>query len=188
MTFAIMPEGHLPGGRRRTLSPDIMAGYETEFDFANNKFNLYSRDHCPGKVVYWTTSPYAVVPMRMPDNLHIDLDVMLDGKPFRAVLDTGSSRSVVRMEAAQSAFGIKDDDPGLKPLNDSKRFYSYPFKTLSLEGLTINNPALLVAPRSTVRMSDSDPEIILGMGVLRQLHLFIAYGEQKLYITPATSH
>jgi hypothetical protein len=28
-------------------------------------------------------------------------------------------------------------------------------------------------------------DVILGMGILRQLHLYIAYKEEKLYITPA---
>jgi ABC-type iron transport system FetAB ATPase subunit len=30
-------------------------------------------------------------------------------------------------------------------------------------------------------------EIIIGINVLRQLHIYIAYGEKKLYITPAGS-
>jgi hypothetical protein len=30
--------------------------------------------------------------------------------------------------------------------------------------------------------------LILGVGILRQLHLYIAYKEQKLYITPALAN
>jgi hypothetical protein len=30
--------------------------------------------------------------------------------------------------------------------------------------------------------------IVLGMNVLRRLHMYIAYGERTLYVTPATAH
>jgi hypothetical protein len=29
------------------------------------------------------------------------------------------------------------------------------------------------------------PQVIIGMNVLRKLHIYIAYKEQKLYVTPA---
>jgi hypothetical protein len=32
------------------------------------------------------------------------------------------------------------------------------------------------------------PKMILGMGVLRQLHLFIAYKERNIYVTAASAH
>jgi hypothetical protein len=40
----------------------------------------------------------------------------------------------------------------------------------------------------TARFGHSDPTIILGMGILRQLHLYIAYREKNLYVTPASAH
>ena len=35
-------------------------------------------------------------------------------------------------------------------------------------------------------MSRSDADIIVGMNVIRRLHLYIAYSEKNLYVTPAT--
>ncbi len=40
----------------------MMWNYDVDFDFAVGKFNLFSKDHCDGQVVYWTRSPVAVVP------------------------------------------------------------------------------------------------------------------------------
>jgi hypothetical protein len=37
-------------------------------------------------------------------------------------------------------------------------------------------------------MNRSDSDIIVGMNVIRRLHLYIAYGEKTLYVTPATAH
>jgi hypothetical protein len=30
--------------------------------------------------------------------------------------------------------------------------------------------------------------MLLGMNVLRNLHVYVAYKERKLYVTPATAH
>jgi hypothetical protein len=92
------------------------------------------------------------------------------------------------MSRAES-LGIKADDPLLKlkrssSLNGRHKEYSYPFKTLELDGLTVNNPHIGVESDATMGRLGSD--IILGIGILRQLHLYIAYKEQKLYITPAS--
>jgi hypothetical protein len=37
-------------------------------------------------------------------------------------------------------------------------------------------------------MGNANETIVLGMNVLRRLHIYIAYGEEKLYVTPATAH
>ena len=35
--------------------------------------------------------------------------------------------------------------------------------------------------------SDRD-DILMGIGIMRQLHLYIAYKEKKMYITPALAN
>ncbi|HEX4637055.1 MAG TPA: pepsin/retropepsin-like aspartic protease family protein, partial [Rhizomicrobium sp.] len=83
MTFA---ENELFSG---ILAADYMGEYDIELDFAGGKMNYFSPDHCQGKVVYWPASAIAVVPMRFK-NFHLTLPVMLDGKPIRAMIDTGA--------------------------------------------------------------------------------------------------
>jgi hypothetical protein len=31
----------------------------------------------------------------------------------------------------------------------------------------------------------NEPELFVGMSILRKLHLYVAYGEKKLYVTAA---
>ena len=33
----------------------------------------------------------------------------------------------------------------------------------------------------------AQPEVVIGMELLRKLHLYMAFGEKKLYITPASA-
>jgi predicted aspartyl protease len=171
-----------------TIAPDILTQYDADFDFANAKFNLFSRNHCPGKVVYWTTEPYAGIDITVETFGHIMLSVVLDGHKERALIDTGSSRSAISLETAKSDFHLSDAD--LRPLgSDSTGAKVHPFKTLTLQNVTVTDPDIVLLPDSYAHLgSFGAPTILLGMGVLRQLHLYIAYGEHKIYVTPASAH
>ncbi|HVV64152.1 MAG TPA: hypothetical protein VHC42_01690 [Rhizomicrobium sp.] len=78
------------------------------------------------------------------------------------------------------------------------------FKSLALEGVTIANPAVEIvvdlgkakvpdpsfAPQIGSRLPETEHrpgfgDMVLGMDILRRLHIYIAYGERKLYVTPA---
>ncbi len=129
--------------------------------------------------------------MNIDHSLHIDMPVELDGHRIKAALDTGSSRSLFSWEAARRIFDIDENSPGVKPLGDHGRFH-YAFKTLTMKGdgegvtVTVQNPDIELVPDKVSGMAYSDPTIILGMGILRQLHFYIAYKEKELYVTPAS--
>jgi predicted aspartyl protease len=192
MPFAVMPDGWMPSGIDGTLAPDILSAYDAEFDFANNKFYLASQDHCRGQVVYWTQTGYTAIPMFIGNGGHISFNVGLDGKTILASLDTGSTRSLMSLEAARDEFGIDEKNPDLKALpgeSGKSHGYHYPFKKLSLVGIAVSNPDLVLVPDGESKMmGPGGPRIILGMGILRQLHLYIAYGEATMYVTGATAH
>jgi len=78
--------------------------------------------------------------------------------------------------------------------------YRHRFASLSFGGVTVANPMIDVirdlaermGPRTVTgtRVPDVQeelPDLLIGMDILRHLHLYIAYGEQKLYITPASA-
>jgi len=171
-----------------TLAPEILAAYDVDLDFAHGKLNLISPDHCPGQVVYWTQTPAAVVPIEIRDATHIRIPVMIDGKQINALLDTGALTSLITMRAASRHLDIDEKNPGLKlrgniPVNGmTGPVFNYPFQTLGFGGVTVNHPHVeMVADKV---WSDRD-DLLLGIGILRQLHLYIAYKEKKMYITPA---
>jgi hypothetical protein len=61
--------------------------------------------------------------------------------------------------------------------------YKYPFQTLTFQDVAVKYPEIEIGKEGK-RMPD-EPQLIVGMGILRQLHLYIAYAEKKLYVTPA---
>lgn len=178
------------------LAADYMGEYDTELDFTGGKMNYFSQDHCPGKVVYWPSAAIAVVPMHFM-NRHLILNVTLDGHTFRAIVDTGAPGTTLFASEAQRVFGLNGAD--------ADKSFEHTFEKLSFEGLEVGSPHITIIPDKTgskdpnngyvtgslVRRVDdhdsSDPVMLIGMNILSKLHLYIAFGENKIYITPAAA-
>jgi len=188
------------------LGPNILHAYDLDLDFGNNKLNLMSQDHCEGKVIYWSASAVAMVPMRVAKSWHIVVPVTLDGHQYNAMLDTGAFNTTLNFTIAESDFGLKPGSPDMKPVanlgdRDSNQIYSHIFKSLAFEGISISNPNVTIIadlmkgpiskpPPIGTRLPENDeaqglPDMLVGMDVLRHFHIYIAYKEQRLYITPA---
>lgn len=173
-----------------TLAPSILAAYDVDLDFGHDKLNLINPDHCPGRVAYWTKTPIAIVPMEIKNRTHIRIPVTIDGKEIMAVLDTGSATSYITQRAASKFLGIDTNTDGMKLLGNLAvngmpgPVYNYPFKTLTFGAVTVNHPHIQIVSDPVWREED----LLLGVGILRQLHLYIAYGEKKLYISPALAN
>lgn len=193
--FLILPDRLVTGEVQGTLAPDFLANYDVELDFVNAKFNLFSQDHCPGQVVYWTHEPFAQIPFQMDRMGHMVTTVQLDEKSIDAIIDTGASQSIMGFEAAKSEFGWDDKTPdlkvGAKRPDGTPANYRFPFKTLTLAGLTVNNPDILLVRQlqsDDFRIGSPKMRFLIGMSVLRQLHMYIAYKERVLYVTGANAH
>jgi predicted aspartyl protease len=144
-------------------------------------------------VVYWTKSPYAVVPMTADSAGHVVVPVSLDGKDIKAVLDTGASHSTITTGEARVLFGLDKTNPAMKRDKDisvngtaATALYRYPFKALTLDGVSIGQPAIEILEGKRFKVGED--EMLIGIKTLRRLHLYIAYGEQKVYMTPAEEH
>lgn len=186
----VAPEAVLAADTIGMLAPDIMKNYDVEFDFAAGKLNVFTPNTCPGGVVYWTKSAFAQVPMKLDEAGHITVPVMLDGKPLMAIVDTGAEGSVISLATLHAALGIDETNPALKPTGKiaingmaSSETYHYPFASLTFEGVQVGNPHITIL--KSTGMGKAGPELLLGIETLRQLHLYIAYQEGNIYLTPA---
>lgn len=190
--FLVMPDRRMPPEISGTIAPDFMRNYDVELDFAKAKFNLFSPDHCEGQIVYWTQGAYAQLPMHLDGAGHIRFYVQLDGQRFEAALDTGSSRSLMRYEPAKDTFGWNDKTESLKVTATMKKdgppvAYQFPFKALTFSGVAVANPDIVLMSDKASK-EYGQPDLIIGMGILRQLHIYLAYHERNLYLTAADAH
>jgi predicted aspartyl protease len=171
------------------MGADVLQNFDVEFDFAHSALNWFSKKHCPERVVYWTHDPYARVKFELDSGRHVVFPVQLDGHEVEATIDTGAEWTVADLGNIESEFDIDEKNPDLKPASGTdERMHAlhYPFKTLTLDGVAIGNPDLLLVPRDVSHIHG--PTLTLGMNVLRRLHLYIAYGENTLFATSATAH
>lgn len=192
------------------IAPNLLMSYDVDFDFANRKFNLLSQKHCDGKVVYWQTDVLSVLPMIVTREFHIKVPVKLDGHDYMATLDTGASNTTLNLDRAMRDFPLKPGDAdtparGSLTSDPETATYTHRFQSLALEGIAVSNPLIMLVPdlvsgkmhHSTDPLishsrprADEDaglPDMILGMDILHRLHLYIAYKEKKLYVSPAAA-
>jgi predicted aspartyl protease len=215
MDFMVMPPVHqfAPDvtDAAGILAPNLLSSYDVDLDFGGRKFNLLSQKHCEGKVIYWPADTVAVVDFAINSDGHIIVPVTVDGRKFSAMLDTGATNTVFNLEVAKSAFSLTPgsaDTPLRGSIEGSpgSTTYTHRFGALSLEGISVTNPAIELLP-DLMRNRRMDPkdsleggtrladpsravglgDMILGMDILHHFHLYIAYKEKKLYITPAAT-
>ena len=190
------------------MTGDFFKQYDVEMDFGNKELNYLTPTRCtdPDKVVFWAHSNVAVIPITMTDGGKISVPVSVQGHQINAVIDTSSSRTMMRRDVAELIVGLKADTPDMPASGDLKdgkgqQVYAHTFSQISFAGgvTAINVPALILTNNLThqinngvelgswARSQDAKlPDLTLGMDVLHQLHLYVVYGQKNLYVTSAT--
>jgi predicted aspartyl protease len=207
VNMAIQPNPDFGKGTRYVglFGPHMMGRYDVDIDFGTYKMNYFSPDHCPGHVVYWPHAALGVTPMTFR-NRHIRLPVKVDGKELTAEIDTGASNTTMTATAAKRLFDIVPESPGNVPLNAQGMVAAFGrvFSALDFEGVTVTNAHIVIVPDlvgskdpnngqqtgSRAKKVDDDvdrADMLIGMNVLRKLHLYIAFDERKLYVSEAST-
>jgi predicted aspartyl protease len=188
MFFYIFP-GHLPPGDDGMLSNDILRNYDFEFEFAKGEFRLYYLGHCDGAPRALFTGPITEVPAETDESGHIRITTELDGKSIDSFVDTGFWHSTADWEKVKDLFHLSETSTGVTTANDFDGkipTYRYPFKSLKIGDVSIDTPNIILAPRALSNMKDRQPDLIVGIDVLRQLHMYFDHRDRTLYIGPAS--
>jgi len=184
------------------LSTDLFSGDDIDMDFGAKRLTAFSADHCDGQVIYWPADHVAAVPITVKRNL-IFLPVMVDGHVLNAVLDTGSQYTAMNMEVANRLFGLTPDSRDMVPVAQSNgekslTAYGHRFDSLTFDGVKVSDLRIYLLPdkigshdkiRRIEGLEASDdvvfPDLLIGMDVLRHLHVYFATREKRLYISEA---
>ena len=197
---------------RSTATPPIVgefglntfASVDFELDFAQHKLNLYSQDHCPGAVVYWTDNFSSAKIERGPmGNFYFPIE--LEGKKIQTTLSTTSNENSLGTDVTRSLYSFDEKSPDIETntnaAGDKRSFYRA--ITLTGNGLKISNAriglrtsknkdCILVAPfRSSPAVYSGcmggEAPLRLGMNVASHLHLYFATKEHVLYFSDANA-
>ena len=179
----------------------LLSHFDLELDLANSTLNLFDSKHCD-QVAYWNPAVLAAVPIHFDTKGRIRVTVEIDGKELDAVVSTGAVPDVVSLDAAESFLKFDKTAPGVvkgPPGAGGAEQYRATFKTVSLEGITIQNPNFLVLQDklkqqmsqassigTSIRSGDNqEPDVTLGLDLLTKLHIFIDFGQKKMFVSAA---
>jgi hypothetical protein len=181
------------------LGDDFFATVDVEFDFPNRAVRLYQPKDCEGvSLAYWAKGGAGEAALDPGDK--VVLTVAINGRPLRAMLDSGASVSVLSMAEA-ARFDLTPKTPGVsaagcsvgvarKPVD----YWSGPFETFAIGNEVIRNPTLRFADllRDPALLADgaraqpqfaAQAQMVLGVDFLRTHRVYVARSQRKLYFT-----
>ncbi|HTT98955.1 MAG TPA: hypothetical protein VMF58_12960 [Rhizomicrobium sp.] len=179
---------------------DLLENFDVELDLNALKMNLISPNDCDNKV-YWAAS-YAEARLKKDVSGHITSEMELDDHRVTVDFDVSEGPSVIGSKTLKRLLDLTPQSPGMsEEVSDGDKVWRYPFKTLSLDGVVVNNPRISI-------LNDDGPEcrpevqevggrtmrcfglanLRLRAGPLKAMHLYFAFKDKKLYITAADAH
>ncbi|HEY3638648.1 MAG TPA: hypothetical protein VGK90_10900 [Rhizomicrobium sp.] len=182
--FIIVTDNGLPMDVAGQLGADFLSKYDVEFDSSREIVNIHTPGQCAN--IWPASTAHEELPMDVTGNGQVTVEVQLDGKPAKALLDTGLGASILSLAAGKDMFGFTTTTPGLKALashNGAAYLLSYPFKTLAFNGTVIANPSIEI--QTNVKQW---PDLIIGANILRRMHFCIGYDSRKFYVAAADTH
>lgn len=193
------------------LGMDLLGIEDFELDFANQKLNFYSTDHCPGVVVYWTNRySSARISRGTFDPGPFGFPMELDGQKILAVLSTVTAETTLGTDVTRKLFGFDESSPGVETETDKAGHVMAHYRAMALtgSGITITNANIRLVPRPLVVAGSGagcgltthgaggvahydgciEPApLTIGLDVLRRLHLYFATRERVLYFSEASA-
>ncbi len=181
------------------LGMNAFSGVDVELDVANRKLNLFSQDHCPGHVVYWSKT-YDLAPIRFGDMGEFYFPMELDGKKLETTIATLNSTTTLFTDATRRLYNFDKDSADVETVTDAKGATTGHYRAMKLsgEGIDIINANVQLVDRPTKdscslsRHFDAAAydgclgvhPLQLGRNVLTKLRIYIATKEKVLYFTP----
>jgi predicted aspartyl protease len=202
--MSVVGEIDFGGDVAALLGEDFLHQADVEFDLAHNAIRLFQARDCSGTTLaYWTTEPAGTVAFEdfSVANPTLELTVEINGRPVRALLDSGAHRSVLTKGQA-AALGVTPDTAGVVAAGcagglGAKRIESWigSFDSFAVGGEIVRNPSLHFADMfkyskftqtgSLMARAVSHPEMLLGADFLRSHRVFVAHSQRRIYFTYA---
>jgi predicted aspartyl protease/cytochrome c-type biogenesis protein CcmH/NrfG len=173
------------------LGANLLDFADLEIDMAHGKLTFFKVDGCDhSALAYWTTGrDYFMADLDPSDN-PVDkrtfIDVTVNGKKLRALLDSGAYATVLTRHAAESA-GIDVNGPGAKKSGVSTGFGARSLQTwtVHVDSFSVGTETIQHSQMQVIdgTMGDTKTDMLLGLDYLLAHHMFIANSQGKAFFT-----
>jgi tetratricopeptide (TPR) repeat protein/predicted aspartyl protease len=172
------------------LGANLLDAADLEIDLGHGKLTLFDASECKkSPLAYWAKDNYNVAdiePFEQPFDRRTFINVTINGKKVRALLDSGAAETVLSREAAEH-IGIDLNAPDVKPGMGNYgvggkmvRTWIVPIDSFSVGTETIAHSQMAVIDGS---LGDHGTGMLLGVDFLLAHHMFIANSQSKVYFT-----
>jgi len=184
VTVGPLPMARL-GGRpiAGLLGRDFLAPFDLDLDLRGRRMTLYDVEGCKTAFLPWTT-PYAAIRATTPIGAALVIELQVDGRPLRALLDTGASASLVTAPGMYR-LGLTPEVLAHDPSGNGNGIGPAPvpmhrhrFAELRVGSEAIRDPALWVAPVRIVPIVD----MLLGADWLQSRHVWLSFATKQVFV------
>ena len=171
------------------LGDDFFKELEIEFDYAKGVIRVFRAHECKGvSLSYWDRNAHQVP---LEDNERLFVDVKVNGRPARALLDSGASNSVVALSFA-SKLGITPRTPGVVPSGctagfgaDIVRNWVARLDSVEIGNQVTRDPQLHISDDALEPMwiTRTQQDMILGADFLRAHRVLVSRSQHKVYFS-----
>ena len=179
------------------LGEDFLENFDLELDFANKVARLFQPQGCErSPLSYWAPGATWI---ELERGRRISFPVKVDELPVRAMLDTGSTRTVLATQVV-AQLGVTPSSPGTEPggcmAGIGKRLvdgWIATMKSFSIGGETIHNPRLSFGDINAgaavhevgtrIARPVDEEQMILGADFLLAHRVMVAQSQRRLYFT-----
>ena len=165
------------------LGRDFLSAFDLDLDVAHRRLTLYQVRDCTGRFLPWPNT-YASLPVTFPAEDAMVLPVLVDGRPLRALLDTGASASLIAapgifklgLSQANLSGDLAEQVSGLGPRTIT--VHRHRFASLQVGGQTTNAPLLWVEPIRLFPITD----MLLGADWVAGRRLWLSYTTRQVFM------
>jgi Aspartyl protease len=165
------------------LGRDFLSPFDLDIDLPNHRLTLYDVHGCDGAFLPWPTL-YAAIPASTPMGAALVVQLLVDGRPLRALIDTGASASLITAPGMYR-LGITPEllarDPGGNGSGVGPApvpMYRHRFSELRVGPEVMRDPTLWVASVRVVPIVD----MLLGADWLRSRHVWLSFATRQVFV------
>ncbi len=162
------------------LGMDVLGRYATEIDLDRKQLSLHRKFDDA-----WRTGDFVGVAYARADSGQILVDVMLDGRRVRAILDVGANRSFASPGAAPGTDEVSQVTTEVVGADGHAATFRAKLNVpMAFGGMTFVVPSLLVAQLPIFqRLVGAGPATIIGADVLEGRRIVIDPEDRRVYLS-----
>ena len=164
------------------LGVDYLSSFDIDFDLRRGRMILYDVSGCAGNFLPWAT-PYTAIPAQKPVPGQLLLPVRVNGRDMRALIDTGSNRTVVSTQASVRAGvtqAMLQRDPQQKVRGvgaNEVTAYEHRFTELRIGPENLPSMPVLIMPLP-IRGND----LLLGVDWLGMRPVWVSWSTNQVFV------